>query len=252
MIESPYEQPIPARQRHHHAFYRGRLFGMLAFAFMQGSRSSVNWVQKEKDNAAATSSTDCSNAVNLAVKRLEARGCGALISYNTDGSNSAAGAPADGSCSIYHINGGGVKNCGAAAPSCSQAELQALANGDSCSGVIYVGESSGRRFYTNAADIGPYTFDNGSGAVDNQPANDAFDGEANTDVLVAAGGPAAPMPQRMPVERWDRNGFCRRSISCALCTTIKMSVNWTGLLQMADTIGRLGIQAAAMPLSLIS
>lgn len=88
------------------------LFGALTYAFMGSTRVSLSWVQSEQDMAAATASLDCTNAIGLAHKRLEARGCGAMISSAPDGSNNLPGAPSDGSCSIYHMNGGGVKNCG--------------------------------------------------------------------------------------------------------------------------------------------
>ena len=87
------------------------LFAALAFALMQGSRNNLNLITGERDRAAATQSQDCTNAIDLAVKRLEARGCGNKISYQTDGSNPAAGAPVDGSCSVYHANGGATKPC---------------------------------------------------------------------------------------------------------------------------------------------
>lgn len=97
------------------------LFGLLAFAMLQGSRSNLAMMSSEAQKAEATRAQDCANVIDMAAKRLEARGCGALVSYNQDGSNGNAGAPADGSCSIYHSNGGGVKPCGPAAapPACA-------------------------------------------------------------------------------------------------------------------------------------
>lgn len=90
------------------------LLAALSWAFLQGTRSSVALVEGERDKATATKSLDCANTIQLATKRLEMRGCGALISSLPDGSNTNPGAPQDGSCSIYHPNGGGAKNCGAA------------------------------------------------------------------------------------------------------------------------------------------
>lgn len=91
------------------------LFGALGYAFLQSSRNSTTMMTSEAAKATAYQSQDCSNAVNMATKRLQARGCGAMISTLADGSNTSPGAPTDGSCSIYHPNGGGVKPCSALA-----------------------------------------------------------------------------------------------------------------------------------------
>lgn len=85
------------------------LLAALSYAFMQGSRGGLSMIENEQDSAAATGAQDCTNTINMAVKRLELRGCGATISHAEDGSNSNPGAPSNGSCSVYHPNGGGVK-----------------------------------------------------------------------------------------------------------------------------------------------
>lgn len=87
------------------------LFGLLAYAFMKSSRTSTNWLQSEKTSAEATSALDCTNAIDMATRRLEARGCEGMISLLEDGSNPDPQAPNDGSCSVYNANGGGVKPC---------------------------------------------------------------------------------------------------------------------------------------------
>jgi len=87
------------------------LFAALTYAFLQNTNTNIAWLEKEKDSAAVIGAEDCSNNVLAATKRLEARGCEGLISSATDGSNANVGAPSDGSCSIYHPNGGGIKPC---------------------------------------------------------------------------------------------------------------------------------------------
>jgi hypothetical protein len=93
------------------------LFGLLAFAFLQGSRNNLSMMTSEAQKAQATQVQDCANGVDMAERRLQAKGCGALVSHNTDGSNTTPGAPSDGSCSVYHANGGGLKPCTAVAVS---------------------------------------------------------------------------------------------------------------------------------------
>ena len=77
------------------------LFGMLAFAFLQGSRSNLDMMTDEAQNAQATQAQDCTNVVDMAEKRLSSRGCTtAMISHNMDGTNDNPSAPANGSGSI--------------------------------------------------------------------------------------------------------------------------------------------------------
>ncbi len=134
------------------------LFGMLAFAFLQGSRTNLDMMTDEAQNAQATQAQDCTNVVDMAEKRLSARGCTtAMISHNMDGTNDNPSAPANGSCSIYHTNGGGVKPCGGLGNACSLAQRVALSIGGSCGGIIYAGDSpdGSKRMYTTPADYPP-------------------------------------------------------------------------------------------------
>lgn len=139
------------------------LFGALAYAFMSGTRTSTAWLENEQAKAAATGGQDCMNTVDMATKRLEARGCGALISYNSDGSPSPDG-PEDGSCSIYHVNGGGAKVCGG--PTTSGDPCAGSPSlGQLCSdGTIYVGLSPDGNvpMFTTPADAGAMYFNNGN------------------------------------------------------------------------------------------
>lgn len=171
------------------------LFGALAYAFMQGSRTGLGWVEKEKSNAAATKIQDCSNTVNMATKRLAARGCGNLVSMNLDGTNTNPGAPTDGSCSVFHVNGGGVKACSMDA--CDAAAYAALTLGQSCNGITYVGDDfDGNRNYTVAADHGTAQYQNQPWPGVDAGGNSDTDGWDNTTRLLLqspAVFPAAPL-----------------------------------------------------------
>lgn len=168
------------------------LFGMISYAFLQGSRGNTNMIIGEADKAAVMASQDCSNAVSLAIKRLAARGCGDLVSTAADGSNTNPGAPSDGSCSIYHPNGGGVKDCGLAsspADPCLTGPIGTVCTND---GAVYIGDVGGNRIYAAAADeaVGPAwktsnTATAGTGS--------ATDGLANTAAIVAAGAGLHPV-----------------------------------------------------------
>lgn len=128
------------------------LFGMLAFAFMQGTRSNISWVGTEKNKAAAIAMQDCTNALTAAVNRLQLRGCGDLLSYKRDGANTNPGAPDDGSCSVYHPAGGGIKACAAG----SRGDCSGAPVGGVCAdGTTYLGISadSGQRIYAMPVDV---------------------------------------------------------------------------------------------------
>lgn len=125
---------------------------------LQGGRTSTAMMTGEKSKADATKIQQCAMAVSMATKRLQLRGCGTQISLAEDGSNSIAGAPTDGSCSVYHVNGGGIKPCLPPSPTC---DLTTLAIGEGCDGVIYAGlDWDNNRVYTNGADAGVFKFNN--------------------------------------------------------------------------------------------
>ncbi len=179
------------------------LFGMVGFAFLQGSRSNVEVMVGESAKAQATQTQDCSNALSIATKRLQARGCGTLISYNSDGSNDNAGAPSDGSCSMYHSNGGGMKDCdgtaiasgggGGGPPPDPEACLDTLLAGQSCVGAVYAGTVGAVRIYAAPTDLASTTWNNGSGSMPNVPgANSNTDGMANTNAILAFAGAGTP------------------------------------------------------------
>ncbi len=164
------------------------LFGLISYAFLQGTRGNVNIITSEADKAGVTASQDCSNAINLAQKRLTARGCEDLVSINQDGSNTNPGAPTDGSCSVFHSNGGGVKPCS----SNVTCDLTALAIGEACDGLYYIGNSNGR-LYTNGTNGGNVNFNNGFFMATNfSGLLSLTDGKANTDYLVSLSDSGSP------------------------------------------------------------
>ncbi len=166
------------------------LFAALAFAFMQGTRGGINMLQDEQSKATATSTQDCTNAVNLAAKRLQLRGCGDKVSYLSDGSNTATGAPMDGSCSIFHPNGGGVKACNASA--LAPPSLTGLLPGESLGGIIYVGvAANGKRIYTtptNHSTSAKWS----AGITVNVAGLSATQGSLNTDTLTGLANADVP------------------------------------------------------------
>ncbi len=164
------------------------LFAALGYAFTSSSRTSVSWLQAEAGKATQSGGEDCANTIDMATRRLEARGCGDMISALQDGSNIIPGAPTDGSCSIYHVAGGGVKPC--QVPAIPETICNGVVSiGTACSdGSVYVGLSpaSGTKMYLSPtwapADL-PYNNGNSSGWV-STGATSLTDGEANTNLLV--------------------------------------------------------------------
>ena len=155
------------------------LFGMLAYAFMHSTRTSTGWFEEEQAKAAQTSSTECQLAISSAAKRLQARGCGNMISDAPDGSNFISGAPADGTCSTYHANGGGVKPCAGTIGDCSGSP----APGTLCEdGTIYAGVSpdGSVSMFTTPADGGSFFWNNGNNAGYVSVTGNNNPGEANT------------------------------------------------------------------------
>jgi hypothetical protein len=166
------------------------LFAALGYAFFQGSRTSTSMMTGEASKAKGAEMQDCTNTVTMATKRLQLRGCGTRISLALDGTNTNPGAPTDGSCSVYHPNGGGAKAC-TMVPTCV---LTSLAIGQGCDGVIYAGSLSGRRIYTNGADLISIRFNTGGGNPLNPPgvATSTSDGMLNTNQLLAQSNTETP------------------------------------------------------------
>lgn len=157
------------------------LFGLITYTLLQGSRGNTNMIKGEADKAAASQAQDCANAISLGMKRLNARSCGTLVSTASDGSNPNAGAPADGSCSLYHPNGGGVKSSCAPTPTC---DLTTLAIGADCGGVVYAGLQSGVRVYTTRTDAGVSAWNNGSTSSLATGVTNTSNGFTNTNTLL--------------------------------------------------------------------
>lgn len=140
------------------------LFGLLAFAFLQGSRSNTAIITGEAGKVATYQAQDCTNAVSLAIRRLNSRGCEGMLSLNTNGTNASPGAPADGSCSVYHPNGGGVAPCDVVVAVVEPCTVPNI--GDECpDGSIYAGMSpdGNRRMYTTPNDGPTLPWNNGNG-----------------------------------------------------------------------------------------
>lgn len=160
------------------------LFGMLAYAFMQGTRNNISWLTSEQQKTTNYASQDCTNAIGTALKRLEARGCGNLVSYASDGSNLNSGAPSDGSCSVFHPNGGGVKPCNGTATveACTSGPIGAV-----CSDAAkYIGDVGSNRIYARAEDaaVGAVAFATGATNTPTSTTN----GQANTNTLMTKPG----------------------------------------------------------------
>lgn len=166
------------------------LFGLLAYAFLQGSRSNMAVITGEAQKVSTYQSQDCVNSMNKAVRRLEARGCAGMISLNPDGSNTSSGAPRDGSCSVYHPNGGGAKYCGVVpsvtpGPSCGPSPVVGGACGN---GTIYVGMSpdGNTPLFTTPADAATMPWNDGvNGNFFATNISDPMTGRANTEALAA-------------------------------------------------------------------
>lgn len=158
------------------------LFGALTYAFLQGTRGNIEWLKAEESKATQTGTAQCSLMVTAAERRLAARGCAGKISYASSGENIKAGAPTDGSCSIYHPKGGGVQPCpDYVEPPCDKTDL---AVGQLGCGVVYAGIADGRRIYAYPTDSMGRTPMSATGGGPNIAGG--TDGLINTNTLVSA------------------------------------------------------------------
>ncbi len=182
------------------------LFAALSWAWMQNSRGGAAWVLNEQSKAATTASTSCQNQIDAGLRRLAARGCGSFTSYSETGALlGTAGEPSDGSCALYHPNGGGVKPCGGIVPSsdpCAASPTAGTLCGD---GTIYVDLSpdGNTAMYTTPADAGQMTWNDGSNNFTDLPMVDCWgsgqpscsQGEANTaEIVSVSNGGATDAP----------------------------------------------------------
>lgn len=127
------------------------LFAGLGFAFMRGTNTSVTMLTSEQAKANATKQAQCDQAIGLAMKRLALRGCSSS-QISTDVSGAVGTGPADGSCAIYHVKGGGLKACDTAAAAPSPPPTGCPSLGDTCSnGTIYAALSGGIKYYIKSA-----------------------------------------------------------------------------------------------------
>lgn len=163
------------------------LLGALYYTFAKSTRANLGLIEAERNDAAQIASTDCQTAIAAATKRLQLRGCGTLISSAPDGSNANIGAPTDGSCSIYHVNGGGVKNCQNLVVSTDACD-NSPAPGQVCAdGSIYAGQSpdGNAPMFTTPADGGSFSWNSGTSDWTLANTNDFTDGDGNTAILAS-------------------------------------------------------------------
>lgn len=125
------------------------LFAAISFAFTQGSRGNVSFVQDEMAKASSIDQQNCTHAISAANKRLTLRSC-TSISMESD-----AALIADASCAIFHAHGGGVKADCAPPPPPPSDPCKTGAMGAVCGdGAIYIGDISGNRIYAASANDG--------------------------------------------------------------------------------------------------
>jgi hypothetical protein len=169
------------------------LFGAISYAISRGTEGGIKTIEGVRDDAMVTKSQGCTNAINSAQRRLEVRGCGSIISTLADGSNPNPDAPQDGSCSIYHTNGGGVSaSCGTEIAASGFNPPLTMAIGDIYQDVIYGGTFGGKRLFTKLTDQGIHPWDNGSCNNTSAAAYSHTDGLANTDAILGTADSCAP------------------------------------------------------------
>ncbi len=172
------------------------LFAALMFSLSRSlTSSSTPILGKGQTKLSANRIAEYTRSIDMAIEKLQLRGCSfSQISYETpDGSNVNINAPADKTCHVFHIRGGGVIYD----PLLTNVlcPLTSLAVGESCYGIVYGGTSGGRRIYTTLTDLpANYPYNNGS-YIAGAPATGATsdsDGLSNTQILVVATGIYAP------------------------------------------------------------
>lgn len=127
------------------------LFAALSYTFLHGTRTSTAAMQSKGDEATAIAGQQCETAARSAIERLESKGC-SLISWADNGASSRY---PDGSCSVFHTNGGGVKPCDASAFDAYCVERRGnLAVGEKCGEFSYVGVVAGARRYASITTTG--------------------------------------------------------------------------------------------------
>lgn len=88
------------------------IFAALNFALSQGSRTGESQMSEQEVSLAATEILDYATAIKRAVQELQINGCSdTQISFenNVVSGYENPNAPSDGSCNIFHPNGGGLQ-----------------------------------------------------------------------------------------------------------------------------------------------
>lgn len=166
------------------------LFAALGFAISSGNRTGNTGLSENQADLDESEIRACNTAVAAATKRLRSNsGCKiSEISYELpDGTNVNSNSPSDQSCHLFQGNGAGLKPCGYYA----QGELPCLLDleiGESCSGIVYAGQSGGDRLYTTPTNVGERKKWSSTTSYQLTTANDNADGQANTDKLIGLTG----------------------------------------------------------------
>lgn len=149
-------------------------------------------ITNEAGKAEGIAALDCSNTVAQAEQRLKVRNC-PTISYYENGANLAV---PDGSCSIFHVSGGGAKPCNAlAVAQPCQERMNEMAEGEACGGLVYAGTYGGRRLYTTPTDTAagvPWNNGSTAGAHSKVTGATSSNGMTNTNTLLAFTGGGQP------------------------------------------------------------
>lgn len=164
------------------------LFGALSWAMMGNGRGSLSVIDGEKTKAAEIAQRDCGNTVAMALKRLTARGC-ERVSYRMDGASTDT---PDGTCSLYHPQGGAVGKCQLDSAAFCNDNLYDLQLGEDCGGLVYIGTFAGHRSYTTLTDAGKTTWNKGVSVNYGPLSTNTSDGLANTNALLALSGGQEP------------------------------------------------------------
>lgn len=155
------------------------LFAALSYAVTQSSSSGGGNISKEQAKLDQAVLENYLSAINTGVTRLTiARGCDTV-----DFTPPADWVAGDKSCHIFHPDGAGVSYRDFGFDFCPDGTpLIELNIGNSCGGLVYIGESGGNRIYAASTDNGGMAW----GPTDTTTgATSTSDGLANTDDLIA-------------------------------------------------------------------
>lgn len=185
------------------------LFAGLTYAVTHSTRSAPGKIEEEQQKLDQAVLNNCEAAINLALIRLRNFGnCSDdEINYELpDGSNANPNAPADGHCNVFHPAYGGAAPCGIFFdPTC---DLTTLSIGESCSHIVYAGESDGNRIYTTLADHGNgIAWNNGTTNYTTTGTTSISDGLANANTLLTLSDAGAPYQAAQLCRAYGENWY---------------------------------------------